>query len=80
MAPLMELWLNKHFQLITEQKQTEIPEKEREVLQTKFAQYMKFLFGGQKYYIGRSLADVHRDLGISNEQFDEATGSFIGSL
>ena len=37
------------------------------VLKEKYVQYIKFLFGGSKYYVGRSLAEVHANLRITNE-------------
>ena len=66
MASLMELWMKTHNELIKEHRQVFEDVDELDLLKEKFAQYMKFLFGGQQYYIGRSLADVHRDLGITN--------------
>lgn len=41
---------------------------------------MKYLFGGQKHYIGRELVDVHKNLGITDEKFDEGCQYFIKSL
>ena len=80
MAPLIELWMKKHGELIKENKPLYDDEKEMVLLKEKFAQYMKFLFGGQKYYIGRSLADTHKDLGVSDDEFDKANDNFIASL
>ena len=40
---------------------------EMNVLKEKYVQYIKFLFGGSKYYVGRSLAEVHANLRITDE-------------
>ena len=53
---------------------------ECEILKEKFFQYLKFLFGGSKHYIGRPLAEVHKDLGITDERFDEVNRKFVSSV
>ena len=40
---------------------------EMNVLKEKYVQYIKFLFGGSKYYVGRSLAEVHANIRITDE-------------
>ena len=50
------------------------------VLKEKYVQYIKFLFGGSKYYVGRSLAEVHANLRITDEQFDDASDAFLAAL
>ena len=40
---------------------------EMKVLKEKYVQYIKFLFGGSKYYVGRSLAEVHANIRITDE-------------
>ena len=41
--------------------------EEFELRKEKYKQFLKTLFDGQRFYIGKSLADAHRGLAISNE-------------
>ncbi len=45
---------------------------EMELLKEKLCQYFRFLLKGSKFYIGKPMPEVHKDLGITNEVFDSA--------
>ena len=54
--------------------------EEMNVLRQRYSKYLKFLFGGEKQYDGRPLAEIHRYVGVKPEQFDEANQQFLLSL
>lgn len=47
------------------------PEK-MEMLKEKLCAYFKYKLDGTRFYIGKSMPDVHRNLGITHEVFDMA--------
>ena len=51
-----------------------------ELLKEKLLQFFRWQMDGQKYYIGRSMTEVHRDLGITDEVFDKACQVFTASV
>jgi len=53
---------------------------EMEMLKEKLVQYFKYKLDGAQFYIGKSMPDVHRNLGISNDMFDKACEVFTQSL
>ena len=53
---------------------------EMELLKDKLCAYFRFKLDGAKHYIGKSMPDVHRNLGISDEVFDKACVVFSTSL
>jgi len=53
---------------------------EMELLKEKLTQFFKWQMDGQKFYIGKNMPDVHRDLGITDELFDKACVVFANSL
>ena len=53
---------------------------EMELLKEKLCQYFRFLLGGSRFYIGKSMPEVHKDLGITNEVFDSAAEVFASRL
>ena len=44
------------------------------------AQYFKWKLDGSKFYIGRSMVEVHSNLGISDETFDKMLGILTVAL
>ena len=79
---MVDAWLKSfnHNEMVSEFDSKYADGEEEARLADKYVQYIKFLFGGQKFYIGRSLAEVHKDLGITDEQFDVASRTFVISL
>ena len=53
---------------------------EMELLKEKLVQFFKWQLDGQKFYIGKSMPEVHKDLGITNEVFDMACEVFTTQL
>lgn len=51
-----------------------------EMLKEKLCAYFKYKLDGSRYYIGKSMPDVHRNLGISDTVFDSACEVFLTSL
>ena len=51
-----------------------------ELLKEKLCQYFRFLLKGSKFYIGKPMPEVHKDLGITNEVFDSAAQIFTDRL
>jgi len=51
-----------------------------EILQEKLCQYFKFKLDGSRYYIGKSMTEVHKNLGISDQVFDSACEIFTSSV
>ena len=51
-----------------------------EMLKTKLVAFFKWKLDGARFYIGRSMTEVHKNLGISDEIFDSACQVFITSL
>ena len=45
---------------------------EMELLKEKLCQYFKFLLGGSRFYIGKPMPEVHKNLGITPEVFASA--------
>ena len=54
--------------------------EQMEMLKEKLCAYFKYKLDGCRFYIGRSMPDVHRNLGISDEMFDSACVVFLTSL
>ena len=54
--------------------------EEMEILKEKLCNYFKFKLDGCKYYIGKPMPDVHRNLGITDEIFDKACEIFTDVL
>lgn len=53
---------------------------EMELLKEKLCSFFKYKLDGSKFYIGKPMPDVHRNLGISDEMFDQACVVFTTSL
>lgn len=51
-----------------------------ELLKEKLVQFFRFKLDGSKFYIGKSMPDVHRTLGITDEVFQSACEVFEHSL
>ena len=51
-----------------------------ELLKEKLCAYFKFKLDGARFYIGRPMPDVHKNLGITDEVFDMACAVFLTSL
>lgn len=49
---------------------------EMELLQEKLHQFFKTLLDGQRFYIGKDMYEVHKELGITDHLFDKA-GSIL---
>ena len=49
-------------------------------MKEKLAQYFKWKLDGSRFYIGRSMVEVHSNLGISDETFDKMLGILTVSL
>ena len=54
--------------------------EEMEILKDKLCAFFKYKLDGSKFYIGRSMTEVHKNLGISDELFDKMTAIFLDSL
>ena len=54
--------------------------EEMELLKEKLCSYFKYKLDGSKFYIGKPMAEVHKNLGISDEVFDKACIVFGDSL
>ena len=77
MTILVELWLES----TTEMKADMQSESEElELRKEKYRQYLKTLFDGQRFYIGKSISEAHCGLAISNERFTEALGELSNCL
>lgn len=51
-----------------------------EMLKEKLCAYFKYKLDGSRFYIGRSMPDVHRNLGITDDLFDKVSQVFLNSL
>ena len=51
-----------------------------ELLKEKLCCYFKYKLDGARFYIGRTMPDVHKNLGISDEIFDLVCQVFTTSL
>ena len=51
-----------------------------EVLHEKLCSFFKYKLDGSRFYIGRSMTDVHKNLGISDEMFDKMCQVFMTTL
>ena len=51
-----------------------------EMLKEKLCAYFKYKLDGTRFYIGRSMPDVHRNLGITDDLFDKVSQVFLNSL
>ena len=51
-----------------------------EMLKTKLCAFFKWKLDGARFYIGRPMPEVHKNLGISDDIFDKACQVFITSL
>lgn len=54
--------------------------EEMEMLKEKLISYFKFKLDGSKFYIGKPMSEVHKNLGISDEVFDKACVVFTNSV
>ena len=54
--------------------------EQNEIMKEKLAQYFKWKLDGSRFYIGRSMVEVHSNLGISDETFDKMLGILTVSL
>ena len=52
---------------------------EMEILKEKLVQFFKWKLDGARFYIGKPMPEVHKNLGISNEIFDKACLVFTAS-
>ena len=68
-----------HSELACHHRQFQDPDQ-MEMLKEKLCAYFKFKLDGSRFYIGRSMADVHRNLGITDDLFDKACDVFLASL
>ena len=68
-----------HAELACHHKQFRDPDQ-MEMLKEKLCAYFKFKLDGSRFYIGKSMADVHRNLGITDDLFDKACDVFLASL
>ena len=53
---------------------------EMELLKEKLHQLFKYKLDGSKFYIGKDMTEVHKDLGITDEIFDKACDVFTNSV
>lgn len=53
---------------------------EMELLKEKLCQFFKWKLDGSRFYIGKPMPEVHRNLGITDEIFDKACEVFTASL
>ncbi len=51
-----------------------------EILQEKLCQFFKFKLDGSRFYIGKPMPEVHKNLGITDEVFDNACQIFTNSV
>ena len=51
-----------------------------ELLKEKLCAFFKYKLDGARFYIGRPMPEVHKNLGITDEVFDMACEVFITSL
>ena len=68
-----------HGELAEHHKQFQDAE-EMEIIKDKLCAFFKFKLDGSRFYIGRSMTEVHRNLGITNELFDQMLQIFLTSL
>ena len=53
---------------------------EMELLKEKLVQFFRFKMDGSRFYIGKPMPEVHKNLGISDEVFDSACEVFVNSV
>lgn len=53
---------------------------EMDILKYKLLQFFKWKLDGAPFYIGKSMYDAHKDLGITDEIFDKAASVFTTQL
>jgi len=51
-----------------------------EILKEKLVQFFKFKLDGCRFYIGKPMPEVHKNLGITDEVFDKACQVFTNAL
>ena len=51
-----------------------------ELFKYKMCQYLKFLTNGSKRYLGKSLEEVHRHMGISETLFDKSKDKILSAM
>jgi hypothetical protein len=51
-----------------------------ELLKFKLLQFFKWKLDGSPYYIGMSMYEAHKNLGITDEAFDKASAIFAAEL
>ena len=51
-----------------------------EILKEKLCAYFKYKLDGSRFYIGRTMVEVHKNLGITDEMFDKMCQVFLDSL
>ena len=66
-------------ELACHHRQFQDPEQ-MEMLKEKLCAYFKYKLDGSRFYIGRSMPDVHRNLGITDDLFDKVSQVFLNSL
>ena len=54
--------------------------EEMEILKEKLCLFFKYKLDGSRFYIGRSMTEVHKNLGITDELFDKMCQIFLTSL
>ena len=70
---LVELWLESSNDM---KAQMESDSQELEIRKEKYRQFLKTEMNGQRFYIGKSLAEAHQGLMISNEKYDAILEEF----
>ena len=66
-------------ELACHHQQFQDPEQ-MEMLKEKLCAYFKYKLDGARFYIGRTMSDVHRNLGVSDDNFDSACQIFLTTL
>lgn len=51
-----------------------------EILQDKLCSYFKYKLDGSRFYIGKTMTEVHKNLGITDDLFDNFCSIFLTSL
>ena len=54
--------------------------EELELRKEKYRQFLKTEMNGQRFYIGKTLAEAHQELMISNEKYDAVLKEFQTNL
>lgn len=51
-----------------------------EILKEKLCSFFKYKLDGSRFYIGRSMTEVHKNLGVTDEMFDKMCQIFMTTL